>query len=234
MIMTRRRVPAQLRGAHATRVLVSATRRNLLHLRDSRARKKFARRVASPARGSRALPGIANRAFTLIELLVVMAIIIILAGLVVATTGYVQEKGKRSRTEAEIAAISAALENYKADNGIYPTETSTTETLNPATAAPNTYASASAFLYRSLAGDPNGDRISEEKSYFDFKPNMLIPTAPATPVTAIRDSFGNSYGYSTMRATGGTGGFNPTFDLWSTAGTEGATAADQAKWIKNW
>jgi prepilin-type N-terminal cleavage/methylation domain-containing protein len=59
-------------------------------------------------------------AFTLIELLVVMAIILILAGLILATSGYVQRKGARSRTETEIAALSAALESYKADNGVYP------------------------------------------------------------------------------------------------------------------
>ena len=73
------------------------------------------------------------KAFTLIELLVVMTIIVILAGLVVATTGYVQEKGKRSRAEAEIAAMSAALESYKADNGIYPTKTPETTALDPTT-----------------------------------------------------------------------------------------------------
>jgi prepilin-type N-terminal cleavage/methylation domain-containing protein len=59
-------------------------------------------------------------AFTLIELLVVMAIILVLAGLILATSGYVQKKGARSRTEAEIAVLSAAIESYKADNGIYP------------------------------------------------------------------------------------------------------------------
>ena len=49
-----------------------------------------------------------------------MAIILVLAGLILGTCGYVQNKGARSRAEAEIAAMSAALENYKADNGIYP------------------------------------------------------------------------------------------------------------------
>src|SRR5256886_16471088 len=62
----------------------------------------------------------AASAFTLIELLIVMAIILVLAGLILATSNYVQKKGYRSRAEAEIAAISAALENYKADNGVYP------------------------------------------------------------------------------------------------------------------
>ena len=38
-----------------------------------------------------------RRAFTLIELLVVISIIIILAGLILSTVGYVQKKGARSR-----------------------------------------------------------------------------------------------------------------------------------------
>src|SRR6266700_5420039 len=63
--------------------------------------------------------------FTIIELLVVIAIIIILAGLILSTVGYVQKKGARSRAEAEIAAMSAALESYKADNGIYPSTPNT-------------------------------------------------------------------------------------------------------------
>ena len=52
-------------------------------------------------------------AFTIVEVLIVIAIILVLAGLILATSGYVQTKGKRSRAEAEIAAISTALENYK-------------------------------------------------------------------------------------------------------------------------
>ncbi len=61
-----------------------------------------------------------NAAFTLIELIVVTAVIIILTGLVLSTVGYVQKKGARARAETEIAAMSAACESYKADNGIYP------------------------------------------------------------------------------------------------------------------
>src|SRR5438093_3817662 len=64
-------------------------------------------------------------AFTLIELIVVTTVIIILTGLVLSTVGYVQKKGARARAEAEIAAMSAALESYKADNGIYPRDSNT-------------------------------------------------------------------------------------------------------------
>jgi general secretion pathway protein G len=66
------------------------------------------------------MKNIGHRGFTLIELLIVITIIAILAGLILSTAGYAQKKGARSRAEAEIAAMGAALENYKADNGDYP------------------------------------------------------------------------------------------------------------------
>src|SRR6266540_5488503 len=67
------------------------------------------------ARGER----LYNAAFTLIELIVVVTVIVILVGLILSTVGYVQKKGARARAETEIAAMSAACENYKADNGVY-------------------------------------------------------------------------------------------------------------------
>src|SRR5881394_2496477 len=72
----------------------------------------------------------ARSAFTLIELIVVVGIILILAGLVLSTAGYARKKGARARAETEIAAMSAACESYKADNGIYPTN-SDTNALDP-------------------------------------------------------------------------------------------------------
>jgi type II secretory pathway pseudopilin PulG len=173
------------------------------------------------------------RAFTIIELLIVMAIIIVLAGLIVATAGYVQKKGYRSRAEAEIAAISAALENYKADNGVYPRD-SATDNLNVSTTSVSDYDEPSLKLYEYLSGDTNYDRIAETKTYFPFRPNELSPADQTQLVTAVRDPFGNSYGYSTAKSANpdGTVGYNPTFDLWSIA--DGKAGTDQAKWIKNW
>jgi type II secretory pathway pseudopilin PulG len=178
----------------------------------------------------------ARGAFTIVELLVVITIIIILAGLILSTVGYVQNKGARSRAETEIAAMSAALESYKADNGIYPKNTDTDNLdpiadLDPSQAAPNKYTKASLYLYEQLSGDSDGDRVGDTKSYFAFKPAMLLPPPPSSdPIIGIRDPFGNSYGYSTMKASDSTkSGYNPTFDLWSTA-----NSADPNQWIKNW
>src|SRR5438874_5927559 len=146
-----------------------------------------------------------RRAFTLIELLVVISIIIILAGLILSTVGYVQKKGARSRAEAEIAAMSAALESYKADNGLYPTDPSKTENIDPTTAP--TPVAASLYLYEQLSGDTDHNRVVEGKSYFSYKPNQLSPTDQNQNVAFIRDPFGNSYGYSTAKSSGKTYGY---------------------------
>ena len=170
-------------------------------------------------------------AFTVVELLIVMAIILVLAGLILATSSYVQKKGARSRAEAEIAAMSAALENYKADNGIYPREARTDALISRAP-DPTTYAPASLYLYDQLAGASNGSRTPTAKSYFTFKPNQLSPSDQSQNVISIRDPFGNSYGYSTAYQADPANGYNPTFDLWSTANAE--PPSDQTQWIKNW
>jgi type II secretory pathway pseudopilin PulG len=187
----------------------------------------------------------AGGAFTLIELIVVIAIIIVLAGLILSTVGYVQKKGARARAETEIAAISAACENYKADNGIYPRDATITDTLDARVSGDPTstsYQQASLYLYIQLSGT-NADRtpIIGVKSYFTFKPNMLSPPDQTQNVQYVRDPFGNSYGYSTAYQTwvdggslGAQMGYNPTFDLWSTTGTTSGSAADRNQWIKNW
>ena len=104
--------------------------------------------------------------FTLIELLVVMAIIAVLASLVLSVAGYVQKKGARSRAEAEIAALGAALESYKADNGDYPSNSTSNNCLN---------------LVTNLMP-------SSGKVYFEFK-------SKSTNSSGFLDPFSNPYGY---------------------------------------
>src|SRR5437667_10123504 len=106
-----------------------------------------------------------NCAFTLIELIVVITVIIILTGLVLSTVGYAQKKGARARAETEIAAMSAALENYRSDNAVYP---------------PNAALTGAHALYQGLSGDGNdaiggttastGTPGSSGKSYMTLKP----------------------------------------------------------------
>src|SRR5437588_3996145 len=113
-----------------------------------------------------------DSAVTIIELLVVIMIIMILAGLILSISSYVQNKGARARAETEIAAISAALESYKADNGIYPrgnanlssTTPYDTDSLDPTSdlnpsppiSGTNKYSKAGLYLYEQLAGVTSG------------------------------------------------------------------------------
>ncbi len=184
----------------------------------------------------------AEGAVTIIELLVVIIIIFILAGLVLSISNYVQNKGTRARAETEIAAMAAALESYKADNGIYPRNSDTDNidariNLAPAPSpSPNAYTSASFYLYSQLSGlDQNQQPVAGMKSYFTFRPQMLgHPTGNTTTVTYIRDPFGNSYGYSTANQGSSSAGYNPTFDLWSAGSTASPTPTPPTAWIKNW
>ena len=144
--------------------------------------------------------------FTLIELLVVIAIIAILAALVLSTAGFIQKKGAMSRAEAEIAALSAALENYKIDLGDYPTSTN----------FPNT-GIASNSLFGALSP-------ATGKVYFEFSKGM-------TNTSGIIDPFGTVYYYSYPGLTNRSG--TNFYDLFSTAGST-TNQTNVVKWIKNW
>jgi len=184
-------------------------------------------------------------AFTLIELVLVIGIITVLAGLVLSTVGYARKKAALARAESEIAAMSAACENYKADNGVYPSnsDTNNLDARTSGNSSSPSYNLTSLALYNSLFGTTNGSRTPNAgaRSYFVFKPNMLSPADQTQNVLFIRDPFGNSYGYSTIQAATGdtTKGYNPTFDLWSTAGLTNSPPVIPPdpitpQWIKNW
>jgi prepilin-type N-terminal cleavage/methylation domain-containing protein len=146
----------------------------------------------------------AIRGFTLIEILIVIAIIAILAGLLLRTAGYVQKKGAVSRAEAEMSALTVALENYKADHGDYP-QGSNVDGVN----APGS----NNFLLNSLM-PPAG------KVYFDFNKSMMS-------AGNIVDPFGESYGYQYPGDTKRNGA--SFFDLYSRC-----ASADAEQWKVNW
>jgi hypothetical protein len=117
--------------------------------------------------------------------------------------------------------MSAALESYKADNGIYPQHDGS---------------KGGHALYQALTSDgddalggPNastGTIPTTANSYMALKPNMVRPNPPDS-TTRVVDPFGNDYGYKTMPPAPTAN--NPTFDLWSTA-----NSTDPNQWIKNW
>jgi prepilin-type N-terminal cleavage/methylation domain-containing protein len=143
--------------------------------------------------------------FTILELIIVIAIIAILAGLILSTAGYIQKKGASSRAEAEIAALTVALENYKADKGDYPHGTNANGANQP---------SNNTFLLTSLM-PTNG------KVYFEF--NKSMTNAGGNVV----DPFGESYGYQYPGDTNRSG--TNFFDLFSRC-----ASSDSNQWKANW
>ena len=156
-----------------------------------------------------------HRGFTLIELLVVMTVIGILAGLVLSTAGYIQKKSARSRAEAEISAITAALESYKVEYGAYPSNS-----------APGS--NGSLVLYKALAFS-NAELNPAGKVFMQPAMSMLAGTNSKS-TTYFVDPFGNAYEYRTGAAAINNG--SNFFDLWSVAGA--SPANDTNQWIKNW
>ncbi len=156
-------------------------------------------------------------AFTLIELMAVVTIIVILAGIVVAGLGFVNEKQAREKANVQISLLSRAIEEYKMDMGDYP-------------GGPNVGGStgdASQFLYQALFKDgfdytnpdtPPSNWTKATKIYVpeldprNSKLGWVNPTTATTPPAnqKIIDPWGNNYRYRR-----GNGAQNPDFDLWS-------------------
>lgn len=69
--------------------------------------------------------------FTLIELLVVISIMALLAALIFPVAGIVKVYQQRSTAKAELVQIVTALDDYKAQYGVYPPSNPTNALLNP-------------------------------------------------------------------------------------------------------
>jgi len=143
--------------------------------------------------------------FTLIELLIVMAIVMILAGLVLGTSGYMQRRAARERAETEMVALATALENYKADYGAYPEGTNVSG---------GSFPQENDFLVEALQPE-------EGEVYFEFSKSMLSGSNVVDP---FRENYGYQYPGDPTRS-----GTN-FFDLFSRAGAGTNTNG----WIKNW
>ncbi len=118
--------------------------------------------------------------FTLIELLVVVAVIAILAGITMAAMGGVQKKSARSRAQAEVAALAAAIDNYHLDNGTYP-------------------ATDPGALYSALSPEGSG------KVYFEPRPAMVRTNGDNRSYV---DPWGADYQYSTNTGIRNVGSFD--------------------------
>lgn len=171
----------------------------------------------------------------MIELLMVVTIIGILAAIVLGTTRMAVETSKRKKAEAQIHAISQALESYKIKYGDYPEVAG--QSTDPIEGGK--------MLYQALSGDgtsainglpdpvPSNGRAGEQGEI--LMESLVTAGNQGTGLVDpelyfMRDPWGNPYRYQ----KGGDGRLtnNPNFDLWS-LGTHG-DEQDDTKWITNW
>ena len=140
--------------------------------------------------------------FTLVELLAVVVVILVLASIMVGVTGYVQKSMAISTTRAQLAAIQAALEMYKADWGFYPPtgpgrisntgvkESSNNATLffalSPANSSGNTNCATTNCIYTIVR--------QGRKTYLRF-PAAQIQTNSTTALPNICDPWGTPFNY---------------------------------------
>ena len=139
-------------------------------------------------------------AFTLLEILTVIAIIAVLASLTIGGMGYYDDKMKYSRTEILIASIERALEDYKSDNGAYPSGANT------------------AAVFTALYGDGSNVYLSTLNPDFRGKQKNV-------EAGRIIDAWENELGY----AHPGLMNPPSDFDLWSKGGDAADDTADDIK-----
>lgn len=162
-----------------------------------------------------------RRGFTLIEMLAVITIIVILAGLVVGSIGYVNDKKARSLAEVQIALLADGLEKYKVANGEFPT-------------GANAKAGDSNYLFRALYWDTDNDgqpieADDDQETYvseLDPKNNKQGWIDGDRASARILDPWGKEYYFRSGKLDGGAtnpDARNPDFDLWS-AGPDGKTS----------
>lgn len=163
--------------------------------------------------------------FTLIELLAVITIMIILAGVIVAGLGFVNDRQNTSKAKVQIELLSKAIQEYHADMGAYPGDETNT----------NAQGDVSEQLFEALFYDgydykklqtPPANWTRATKIYVpDLDPSVTNQGWITTRVTngnipkqlKIVDPWGNSYRYRK-----GTNAQNVDFDLWS-VGKDGKT-----------
>ena len=66
-----------------------------------------------------------KRGFTIVELLIVIVIIGILAAITIVAYNGIQERANFSKSQSDLSALNKAIQLYYADNGSYPSSTST-------------------------------------------------------------------------------------------------------------
>jgi len=154
------------------------------------------------------------RGFTMIELLAVVTIIVILASLTIRGLSYYNRKQAENKTRVQLKLLANALEDYKADNGEYPS------------ASQQDGKGQTHILWEKLYEEGSKDETKSIRIYLgelDPASNTQGWLQRDGASYIIVDPFGFEFRY--RRTENGVGMKNPDFDLWS-VGPDGKTNPD--------
>ena len=179
------------------------------------------------------------RGFTLVELLTVVTIIVILSGMVVGVSSFVQRKAAVEKARVQMELFNLKINEYKADAGGYL----------PPTTEEDIEAKSGLIIYRMLYGDGIGaDGIAgtADDGALDGEPdegavvyipdlnpntndqNWIDKKGSDVPVEIV-DPWGNPWRFRNQK--GDPDQQNPDFDLWS-VGPDGKNGTEDD--IRNW
>lgn len=183
--------------------------------------------------------------FSLIELMVVVAIMVVLAGLLIGSLPGIQSRINRGKVEAFMAELESGLSRYQIDNGAYPQNVPSGDSLQ---ARDTSGIEGAKVLYKHLSGDweleGSIDFDKNEKIYvskLDYETNKTAKDPRTVSLGGsfmVVDSYGSPFRYLAQppnisvaeRLT-----FNPTYDIWSVTDVSNpADEEDQARHITNW
>ncbi|MCU0794599.1 MAG: type II secretion system GspH family protein [Akkermansiaceae bacterium] len=164
-----------------------------------------------------------RRGFTLIELMVSISIIVLLSGLVIGGYSYVQARQAKEKAKVQIGMLQLALEEYKADHGVYP----------PGFRAAGTTGTTALYnaLFNGWVYNAAGTRVSgvTARVYLPALDPNNDPQGWIDQTSGIKilDPWGVEYRYrvnDNSRTPPRVFSANPDFDLWS-CGPDGTSTA---------
>ena len=184
--------------------------------------------------------------FSMIELMTVVAIMVILAGLLIAALPGIQSKINRGKVESLMADLANGLSKYQLDHGVYPQ--------NPLNGGDRDAIGldGSSILYKHLSGDWDEDGEVDYDPDTDTGEKVYVPrlsfrenqesSDPRVGVSAggkfvILDAYGSEMRYLADPPNidpEKRGSINPTYDLWSIVDADPTAPEDQARHITNW